>query len=85
MKKQTAVEWLIDELGEYFPNEIGGIHLMVNKAKELEKQQIIDSYEHADMVGRASLIREIAPDDIVVMQYPELSAEEYYTETFKSE
>ena len=31
--KQTAVDWLIDELGEYFPHEIGGIHLMVKQAK----------------------------------------------------
>lgn len=42
MKKQTAVEWLIEELGEYFPHEIGGIHLMVKKAKEKEKQQTIN-------------------------------------------
>ena len=43
-KKQTAVEWLIEELGEYFPNEIGGIHLMVAKAKEMEKKQLSKSY-----------------------------------------
>jgi len=46
MKKQTAVEWLIEELGEYFPHEIGGIHLMVKKAKAMEKQQLIKSYMH---------------------------------------
>ena len=42
--KQTAVEWLIEELGEYFPNEIGGIHLMVAKAKAMEKEQIREAY-----------------------------------------
>jgi hypothetical protein len=42
--KQTAVEWLIQELGEYFPHEIGGIHLMVEQAKQMEKEQIIDAY-----------------------------------------
>ena len=42
-KKQTAVEFLIQELGEYFPIGIGGIELMVEKAKEMEKQQIIDA------------------------------------------
>ena len=42
--KQTAVDWLIDELGEYFPHEIGGIHLMVKQAKQMEKEQIIDAY-----------------------------------------
>ena len=43
--EKTAVEWLIEELGEYFPHEIGGIHLMVNKALKMEKQQIIDAFE----------------------------------------
>jgi hypothetical protein len=40
--KQTAVDWLIDELGEYFPHEIGGIHLMVKQAKQMEKEQMIE-------------------------------------------
>ena len=44
--KQTAVEWLVEKLGEYFPHEIGGIHLMVNKAKEIEKQQMIKFAEY---------------------------------------
>jgi len=41
---KTAVEWLIEELGEYFPHEIGGIHLMVDQAKEMEKEQIINAF-----------------------------------------
>jgi hypothetical protein len=45
MSKQTAVEWLIEELGEYFPHEIGGIHLMVEKAKEMEKQQRAEDWQ----------------------------------------
>jgi len=44
MAQQTAVEWLIEELGEYFPHEIGGIHLMVNAAKTMEKEQIENAY-----------------------------------------
>jgi hypothetical protein len=51
MSKQTAVEWLIEELGEYFPHEIGGIHLMVEKAKEMEKQQIIDACNQIEIIG----------------------------------
>jgi hypothetical protein len=43
-KKQTAVDWLIEELGEYFPIGISGIEIMVLKAKEIEKKQIIDAY-----------------------------------------
>jgi hypothetical protein len=42
---QTAVEWLIQELGEYFPHEIGGIHLMVEKAKQMEKEQMFEFAE----------------------------------------
>ena len=42
--KQTAVDWLIEELGEYFPHEIGGIHLMVEQAKQMEKEQIKDAF-----------------------------------------
>lgn len=38
-KQQTAVEWLIKELGEYFPHGIGGIEYMVKQAKEMEKEQ----------------------------------------------
>ncbi len=68
-KQQTAVEWLIEELGEYFPHEIGGIHLMVNAAKAMEKEQImranIDGYEEAQ-------------------NYGETSAEEYYNQTYES-
>jgi len=38
-KNLTAVEWLIQELGEYFPHEVGGIEMVVNKAKQMEKEQ----------------------------------------------
>lgn len=39
MSKQTAIEWIIEALGEYFPHGIGGIEYMVKQAKEIEKQQ----------------------------------------------
>jgi hypothetical protein len=67
MSKLTAVEWLIEELGEYFPNEIGGIHLMVEKAKEMEKEQTIafaDKY------------------DAYVVRGGTLTAEQYYKEQY---
>ena len=46
-KKQSSIEWLIEELGEYFPIGIGGIELMVEKAKEIHKQEIIDAVEES--------------------------------------
>jgi hypothetical protein len=42
--KQSSVEWLIAELGEYFPHEIGGIELMVRKAKAMHKEEIMEAY-----------------------------------------
>ena len=44
-EKQSAVEWLVEELGEYFPHEIGGIHLMVERAKAMEERR----YSKEDM------------------------------------
>ena len=75
-KKQTAVEWLVEQILKnkgarvistssfYIKDEI------VNQAKELEKQHIIDAYDlgmgHYGGVNRRS------------------DAEQYYKETFKN-
>jgi hypothetical protein len=67
MTQQTAVEWLIEELGEYFPHEIGGIHLMVNAAKAMEKEQTKDAY----IMGSYD------------MAAKEFRPEQYYNETYK--
>ena len=93
--KQTAVEWLVEQIltevqnyedgdietesepfkHEYVNKYIGMIDLseFVNKAKAMEKQQIIDAYyqigkDHQDMIFAI-----------------EKDAEQYYNETFKSE
>ena len=64
--KQTAVDWLIGQL-----NKPGFAQVVtdeeIKQAKEMEKEQIINSYYEGDwMEGRASL------DD----------AEQYYNETY---
>jgi hypothetical protein len=59
--KQTVVNWLIQELGEYFPHEIGGIHLMVEKAKQMEKEMIIDAYTYGFWRGNND--DELEPED----------------------
>lgn len=46
MKKQTAVEWLLEQLRneegiDFIPTSF------VNQAKEMEKKQIIDTYNKA--------------------------------------
>ena len=67
--KQTAVEWLANELYEKFEMRGDGILFdeILNQAKEMEKQQIIDSYRDS----RYSLI---SKED----------AEQYYKETSKN-
>jgi hypothetical protein len=81
--KQTAVEWLIEELGEYFPHEIGGIHLMVNKAKEMEKQQERDACGLAlsKLLYKQALKSEISDeeiDNLVVKQYENVGDEKLF-------
>ena len=82
--KQTAVEWLVQKLSKEWQLEERDLHL-IEQAKEMEKEQIIDSFEQGDMVGRSAIIRGLEPNDKVVLKYPEISAEQYYSETFKSE
>jgi hypothetical protein len=67
MKKQSSIEWLIEEMG----NKHSGAKVyfnanreLVEQAKEMEKQQIIDAYK-ADL-------NPCSDED----------AEQYYTETF---
>ena len=64
MKQQTAVEWLVDKLlkGEF----INDTDFLIEKAKEMEKQQIID----ANLDGQS----------LVSCKYE--YAEQYYNETY---
>ena len=67
--KQTAVQWLVEELGEYFPHEIGGIHLMVEQAIEMEKEQIKSAWN----------------DGRHICGKKNNTAEEYYNETYETQ
>ena len=72
--KQTAVEWLIQELGEYFPNDIGGINYLVETAKQMEKEQIINAFgEKRQFIGF---------DDNEHFGIKEVTGEEYYKLTY---
>jgi len=52
MSKQTAVEWLGHEINKIYtevPDQLFyDIALLLQKAKEVEKQQIIDAYNNGD-------------------------------------
>ena len=73
-KEQTAVEWLTEQLIKLIPpgNELS-IGVMFDKAKEMEKQQIMDAF--------VECWKSNVPDGVEC----KLSAEEYYNETFKPE
>jgi hypothetical protein len=67
MKNQTAVEWLIQELN------LHGYDFTIQRAKELEKQQIIEAYyigadEESDHHG--------------AMYKDKDDAEQYYNQTY---
>jgi hypothetical protein len=67
--KQTAVEWLINELG--LDNHLmGSYEEELNKALEMEKEQIIDAFEQGEYTGRG---------------FEDLTSEEYYNINFKPE
>ena len=72
MKKISAVEWLLEKLTETHTNyewkEI------IRQAKEMEKQQIIESY--------CTGCLDITKDENI---FPRETSEEYFFKTFKSE
>jgi hypothetical protein len=51
--KQTAVEWLVEnipDLGKYIPFGVSiELHAKFQQAKEMEKQQIKDAYDQGDI------------------------------------
>ena len=68
--KQTAVEWLESELKNSNGLPYKHFEEIINQAKEMEKEQIIDAVEDGQRT------------DFYVKYY---DAEQYYNETFKSE
>jgi phosphosulfolactate synthase (CoM biosynthesis protein A) len=66
---KTAVEWLVQQLWNegYFP--YGVPEDIVKKAKEMEKQQIVNAWFGGYLNGEIK---------------SELKSEQYYNETFKS-
>jgi len=76
--KQTAVEWLVEQLGE---NQLNGLYVIdtledvknvFEKAKEMEKKQIIDA--HIDGFYSPPFVKSRNGE-----------ATDYYNKTFKSE
>jgi hypothetical protein len=66
---KTAVEWLVQGLHDNGYFHEGVPEDIVKKAKEMEKEQIINAYNTS----------------FILRDKPYSTAEKYYTETFKSE
>jgi hypothetical protein len=80
--KQTAVEWLIDQLTEYNylqlsdkPDDMVALLSIIPQAKEIEKQQIIKAYQQG--------VTEEYGDTLDFTN--DTDAEEYYNHTFKKD
>ena len=71
--KQTAVEWLVEQIFNDVDLKDSILKLAINQAKEMEKEQIIGARINGDMNGMC--IAKLAKE----------KAEQYYKETFKSE
>jgi hypothetical protein len=80
MEKLTAVEWFLEELENndwyWLPESIK--NEIINQAKEMEKEQIINARED----GHISTYAEYGETPKC---YLDGGHEQYYTETFKSE
>jgi len=72
MEKQTAVEWLISKIEVNSNPSLTQKEMIgyIEQAKEMEKQEIIDSYASGYIDGVAQ---------------NKITAEQYYNETYKKE
>jgi hypothetical protein len=71
--KQTAVEWLVKEINKLTGLTIQMDEPIIEKAQEIEKQQIMSAFMQGDIFG-ADYFDGLNPTD-----------ENYYNKTFKSE
>jgi hypothetical protein len=71
MKKQSSIDWLVEQLR--MQNPLYTKEQIIEMAKEMEKQQIIDAWDKGDYCIDL-------PDGSWEQKYK--SGEQYYTETF---
>jgi hypothetical protein len=72
-KKQTAVEYLFNQIKKDMIGLEFDYAEDLNHAKEMEKQQIIDSFEEGKDIEY----------EFHINDEPRIDAEQYYKETFK--
>jgi hypothetical protein len=72
--KQTAVEWLEGQLRKRYGSP--SLYKLVNQAKDMEKEQIINAWDNGYDKGTRDRIEKISN--------PVGNAEQYYNETYKN-
>ena len=72
--KKTAVEWLVEKLDQNFDYVAD---TLIEQAKEMEKQEIMNAWDDGYDKGTRDRIEKISN--------PVGNAEQYYNEEFKSE
>jgi hypothetical protein len=82
----TAVEWLIEQIiikteitNEYILLSDKDIYDIIEQAKQMEKQQIIDAYEASEMNENEIRYKIVCGERFNLYEH----AEDYYNETFK--
>lgn len=75
MKKQTAVEWLVEQLENHNGVTREAFENVIQQAKAIEKEQIIDAVE--------STIKSVKLTDDKTAFFA-MGGEGYYTETYES-
>jgi fatty acid-binding protein DegV len=73
--KQTAVEWLVEQIKNNVHNSIEEFELIVNQAKEMEKEQIIEAHGNKQKTRSNT-------NSIVTYGFT-YTGEMYYNEIFK--
>jgi hypothetical protein len=78
--KQTAIEWLVEQICGDHTSEW---QKQIEQAKEMEKEQIIESVVNTVKVGteKEGVLLFTNEDEILIRN----ESEQYYKETFKSE
>jgi len=71
--EQTAVEWLVEQLAPSVSLQQKYIDELLEQAKEMEKEQIMTAFTQGDIFGADFF------DGV------NITAENYYNETYKSE
>ena len=83
--KQTAVEWLVNEMREYdwwyLPESMK--EDIIDQAKAIERKQIIEARNNGFMASGEGWNGEYGIEDINLLTQ-EIKSEQYYDETFKS-